>query len=96
MPWREVRSVGLGARTHPRTTRVLEWVLTVRGVASGRETRFKARVDVPGIGDLAAAILANVPASTLAQEPDAAEALAAIASVTGRPIPTPEPRRPQS
>ncbi|MGA8893493.1 MAG: hypothetical protein WB493_18175 [Anaeromyxobacteraceae bacterium] len=96
MRWKEVWSVSLGAVAYPRTTYVSQRTLSVRGVASGKKTRFRVQVDVPGIGDLAAAILANAPASTLAQEPDAAEALAAIAAVTGRPMPALDERRAQS
>lgn len=81
MPWGEFHEVRL-APEYSRGLDVVRWSLLVRGIASGQWGDFRIPLESTGIGDLATAIRANVPETTLAREPEAAAALAALAERT--------------
>ena len=78
LPWGEVHEVRL-APEYSRNLEVVRWSFLIRGVASGQWGDFRIPLESSGIGDLAVAIRAHVPAATLAREPEAAAALAALA-----------------
>lgn len=78
MPWGEFHEVRL-VPEYSRGLEVVRWSFLIRGIASGQWGDFRIQLESSGIGDLATAIRASVPETTLAREPEAAAALAALA-----------------